>query len=324
MKKPQFTLRGVIPTVWSGNGAAEAIGPFRRLHARARFPVVQIHAWPSSATELSIRSIREVVPDAKIIFGVGMDNVISRAVAAGMSRGVRTATEEYVQLARRAVGQGAVALMFDEEAAAKAADGSDRDKIVEETLRSAHLAVSAAFPDLPLLHTTYDHPTYHASYPWKVVLGPESPICAEAFQVYAAPGEDVSAHRGALPRREASAFSSYSTAVRKGWITPDAPEGSEADLSDVDWLAYYQLHHVALADTARHMAEKKVSFGWAYPSRTDADGELALLTAHALHLLGFGGSPTAVTDFQARYGLKVDNVVGPETSARALREAGIR
>lgn len=289
-------------TLWHPDGIMAAVKLSEDTLRRCSPATVHLHTWsPDRAAE----AVRRILPRVKISVGVGIDS-IARNVAQGawgVSRGVR----EFRDLGRRAADAGGFELRWNAEASWKRAS-----KRLDDLIPAALADVRADRPKLAQTHSAYDHPTYHSTYRWRAWLGQGSPIVASFPQVYAAPGDGVMAHRGALAAREARALSSWRDAVRKGWIREDAPAGTEADLTDCDWLPYFQLHHVPTAATVEQAVKYPVAGFWALPTRSDADGRAALVALHTLHRLGFWG-PTAIVDFQASRGLKPDGKVGPLT-----------
>lgn len=299
----QFNEEGFIPTVYDGYAKAKAL-----LAECGRVDTICLHAWPSDKTKAAVKDLRTKNPETKIVLGVGVDSLARSAV---QQNSVRTGILEFERVVRTAMGYsgGIQGVMWNAEASWKRPPNSRErvllNQLVSETLEN----IAAKFPDLPQLHTAYDHPMYHTTYNWEAWLGAGSPICMSLPQVYAAPGTDVMARRGDLARREAAALSSWRTAVRKGWIRADAPEGTAEDLTDVDWAPYYQLHHVQVADTLRHITSAKVSFGWALPSRADKDGEAAVKCALILRRRGYWGQ-NAIEHWQKDHNLTVDNIAG--------------
>ena len=319
VKKPQFEEAGFIPTFWDSSGIKESWVRGYALFNRCKFPVVQVHAWASEDTGDLIDWMRQDVPNVRVVFGYGLDGVVNRVASQGVSQasGIRMVRG----LVGRGLDQGAVATVLDIEAAAKREPGPERNR-VNEFLGAMVWDLASEYHNHPILHTAYDHPTYHGTYPWKVLLGTESPITASLAQVYAAPKGEMMARMGGLDRREAASLASWKTAVEKGWIEQDAPEGAGADLSDVDFFPYYQLHHVMGADTINSAVRWRVCCGWAVTDRMDEEGEMAAMALAGLQRLRYWGEG-AVSRFQADHGLKVDDVVGRETLPRILKEAGI-
>lgn len=307
-------FRGLVPTIYDGNGGAYAgFVASREVLKRAQPEAVQVHTWePGRAVD----GVRSILPGARIVIGYGVDSIAREAAKARWTEA--EAVETFVELARRASNLGAEAVVWNAEAAWKTPPTSEQRKRLEGAIRAGLAAVVAACPGLLQWHTAYDHPSYHSTYPWGAWLGVGSPILASLPQVYAAGEGEVMAHRGALDAREARALSSWASAVRAGWIREDAPEDSPADLTDVDWLPYYQLHHVPRRDTVRQAVERPLSFGWALPTRSDAEGRASFLIVSAIRRAGFVGEG-AVARFQEAHGLKADGITGDATTAAALR-----
>lgn len=302
---PALTLYdgGSIERAWSGGGD--------RLVAETRPPVVQLHAWPGPRTARVATAVRAASPSSALWIGAGVDGV-ARRVASGswsVARGVAT----LVGIARDAAALGASVLVWNAEGGWKAPSGPVRDRLAE-TVRDALLAVQLACPTLAQAFTSFDHPSFHATFPWKAWLGPGSPVTAAFAQVYAGAG-GVQAHRGALPAREARALASWGAAVRASWIRPDVPEGQPGDDQDCDWRPYLQLHHVPATDTVQEALSHPVAALWAAPTRHDPEGLRALRVLCGLHARGFWG-PGALARFQASAGITpASGTLGPRTLA---------
>lgn len=300
---------GPMPTLWHGKGATQAFAGCRDLLRECQPPAVQLHTWEPARIASQVRAL---VPGVTLVVGVGIDG-LARDVTTGI-RSVDNGVAQLVTLARRAQDVGAVAICWNAEAGWKRPPSSPERARLASLIRQGLAAVAQLVPGVEQWHTAYDHPSYHSTYPWEAWLGPGSPIAASLPQVYAAPGGDVMAHRGALPAREARALASWRAAVRAGWIREDAPEGTTADLADCDWLPYYQLHHVRTADTVSSAVRHPLAALWALPTRSDDAGRLALRALCALHRGGWWGRG-GIERFQASAGLTPDGVVGPRTLA---------
>lgn len=270
--------------------------------------------------DLSAPLVRAALPKLPLVVACGVD-WIAREVAKGR-RDVAWGVAEFIALATRAMRLGAIAIEWNAEAGWKRPPSSAERARLEALIRAALAEVARLFPELEQWLTSYDHPTCHRDFPWRAWAGAGSPVTRVYLQVYAAPGDGLSAHRGALPRREAAALASYAQAVREGLVRPDAPEGTPGDLADVDWSPYLQMHSVAMADTVKTtVRHPSVSF-WAFRSRTDVDGRRAFAGIVALHRLGFWGEG-ALRRAQQRFGLKADDVYGPESARTLLDAAGL-
>lgn len=301
-----MTLRGPIVTFWGGDGAEAEVRASADLLRAAQPRTVQLHTWtPGPAASL----VRQIVPGVRIVCGFGVDGIARGAVAEGKAA---PAVRTFVQLAERAHAIGADAVVWNAEAAWKRPPTSAEAQTLDAVIRSGTATVAATFPTLEQHHTAYDHPSYHSTYRWRAWLGEGSPIVASWPQVYAAPGDGLMAHRGALPRREARALSSWASAIRAGWIAPDDPETPVRE--GVQWRPYLQLHHVPAADTIAAALRYEGAMLWALRSRSDDDGRRAVAALCALDALGFW-RPGGVEAFQRDRGLKVDGVAGPATLA---------
>jgi hypothetical protein len=262
--------------------------------------------------QLVADKIRTALGEVELVCGFGIDS-IARDVAKGtvsVADGVRT----LLRLAQRAHSVGAKAVMHNAEAAWKRPPNSAEQKRLSELVRNGLAEIAARFPALEQLHTAYDHPSFHASYNWNDWLGAHSPVVASYCQVYAAPGDGLMAHRGALPAREARSLRSWGEAVRAGWIVEDDPSTSLRE--GVEWRPYYQLHHVPTRDTVASALQHESVALWAVPTRADRDGRLAFVALCELARRGYW-RPDGLVAFQRDNGLEDDNVLGPQT-ARAL------
>jgi hypothetical protein len=239
---------------------------------------------------------------------------IARQVKSGRWS-VSRASREMLGIARGARDLGAELLVWNAESGWKTTARTPERARIEATVTAGLAAAAHACPGLVQGFTSYDHPSYHSTFPWRAWLGPGSPVVLALPQVYASPGTGLMAHRGALPRREARALSSWAAAVRAGWIEGDDPATPERE--GALWAPYLQGHHVTTADTTRAAVEHPVCSLWAVPTRVDDAGRLALLAALELRRRGFVG-PGAVERFQAGAGLKVDGIVGAVETLPAL------
>lgn len=314
----------LIPCLWDGDGpeaawerSREDLVPLLADEPGDGAVAVKLH---TTRPDLSAPRVRQQLPKVALVVACGVD-WIAREVAKSR-RSVQWGVAEFIALATRAARLGAIAIEWNAEAGWKRAPTGPERARLDALVREALAAVARLFPELEQWLTTYDHPTYHRTFPWRPWVGEGSPVRRIYLQVYAAPGDGLMAHRGALPRREAAALSSYRTAVREGLIRADAPAGTVEDLTDVDWNPYYQLHSVQRADTVQSaVRHASVSF-WALRARSDGDGRSAVRGLVALHRLGFWGEG-ALRRAQARYGLKVDDVFGAESEGALARAAGI-
>lgn len=307
------SFRGLVPTLWSpSQGIHTAHTPeVRRLIDRARPEAVQLHTWTPKNVASALRE-----DGYRLVIGCGMDGV-ARNVTKG-KRSTQWAIGQFLRCAGAAVEADADAIMWNAEADWKTPPNSGDRTRLREAITESLKAVKAAYPQLLQWHTAYDHPSFHTTYPWAAWLGADAPILLSAAQVYAAgaAGDAGLAHRGALPAREARALASWRDGVRNLGIRPDAPD-SPADLTDVDWAPYYQLHHVSRTDTIAGATKHPLSFGWALPTRSDDEGRTAFVLASYLIRAGFTGDD-AIKRFQTSAGITADGIVGPKTTAAIM------
>lgn len=295
-------------TLWPSDGRPRSAAA--DLFAAVKPRAVELHTW---RPDLFADDVRRVVPDVELSVGVGVDSE-AKDVAQGR-QSVAAAVTELVRVATRAEAIGATSITWNAEAAWKRPPNTDEAARIGQLVRALLGEVAARYPHLRQEHTAYDHPTYHSAYPWRAWLGVGSPILASYAQVYAAPEGGLKAHRGALDAREARALASWATAVRAGWIRPDAPAGTDADLVDVDWHPYYQLHHVPAVDTvASALAHDRCAL-WAVPTRADADGAEVVRVLAALDRANLWD----VRLLQSTVGVPVDGRYGPVTHGAVVR-----
>lgn len=304
-------LAGPIPTLWSADGIEAAWSAGDDLILEARPPAVQLHTWSPGRVAAEVLRL---IPGARLLVGCGIDS-IARDVALGRWS-ARKGIDQLLALAGRARDAGAEVVVWNAEASWKRPPSSDEARRLDDLIRQGLAAVAGRYRTLRQWHTSYDHPGYHSTYPWRAWLGPGSPIEASLPQVYAAPEGGLMAHRGALPAREARALASWGAAVRAGWITADDP--ATPALEGVRWLPYYQAHHVTTADAVASAVAHPLACLWAIPTRTDAAGRAAFRALCELHRRGWWGAG-AVQAFQRSAGLTADGICG----AKTLRALGI-
>lgn len=300
--------RGPIATLWHSEGPEAAWLSGRALLERARPRAVKVHSWSPHLVADSVR--RALGRDLSLVVGIGVDG-IARDVAKrrlSVTRGVR----QFVELARRAHACGAVALEHNAEADYKRPPTSPERALLRELVRGALGEIASRFPKLVQLHTSYDHPSFHSTYPWEAWLGVGSPVVASFAQVYAAPGDGLLAHRGALPKREARSLASWRAAVRAGWISSD--NSNTEHLEGVAWRPYYQAHGVNMRDTVASALRHESVALWAIPTRCDRDGRSSLLALCELDRRGLWRAD-GLEEFQRAAGLVVDGIYGPLTEA---------
>lgn len=308
MSKLQL-LSGVAITLWHGDGLDDAWTPaVESMLSVARPQVVQLHSAPRGHeryTRSVAGAVRRSLPGARTWLGVGCDGWLWEWARGLCSR--KAALDRLTGCADLAAALGAESICWNGELAYK--EHVDRGK---DLARGVLEYTASHHPQLAQTFTSYDHVHYHPA-PWRAFCYPGSPVTAAFPQVYAAPGgEEAMAHRGALPAREKAALSSYAVAIKNGWVEADAPAGTAADESDIDWMPYIQAHSVQASDSIAFALRYETTAWWAAPSRMDADGRRAFLATCALRRLGFTG-PDAVQRFQRGVGLKVDGIAGPKT-----------
>lgn len=314
-------LNTPMVTLYDGDGVLSAYHDARALLQELKPRVVQLHAWN---VEEAAEAVRRDNQDVQLLAGFGIDGV-ARAVTRGDAT-IGSGVSRLRQLAQRARRSGFFAVKWNAEAAWKVPPTNVQAARLDELIVNATSEVQADGPGLVQLLTTYDHPTYHSKFRWRAWArrrgASPSPIAAVYFQVYAAPGGDVRAHRGALQAREASSFKSIADAVRVGLLDPDAPVGTPEDTTDVDFLPYYQLHHGNYQDTVQQALKFPSVALWALRSRSDDDGRRATVALVAFSRLGLWG-PDAINEVQRRSGLTVDGKYGPLTELALFSQAGI-
>ena len=281
MCQPGKLARGVCITLYNGSRPDQALTRrTTRLLQRAKPGIVQIHGGPRSLMGLDpaypankgikavVAEIRAMLPGVEIWIGVGCD---------GWLKGLRLkqctkadVIHWFWLTAKYAAELGATWVIWDAEAEYKLLpkEGGKIARAVQEK-------VAVDFPILQQGFTSYDHPTYHSTFPWHGWIGPGT-RCRRAWaQVYAAPGgEGVQAHVGALPRREVRALSSWKAAVKAGWIAEDVTPDTDDDL---DWYPYIQAHSVPASDTIALCRKYDFVAFWAAPTRIDDAGETAII-----------------------------------------------
>ena len=276
---------------------------------KARPRAVEIHTW---TPDKHAPSLRAMVPDLVLSCGIGIDGV-ARRVAKG-DQSVTVAVKDALTAVKRAVDCGCERITWNAEAEWKRPPDSEESGRIHSLVRNLMDETAAVYPEIRQEHTAYDHPTYHSTYPWRAWLGPGTKIKASWAQVYAAPMGSLMAHRGALTARETGALSSWATAVKKGWILPDAPPGSESDLADVDWRPYFQAHHVQAIDTVSCALKYDEVTLWAWPERVDDDGRAAAAVLCAADRENLWD----VRKLQERIGVNVDGNYGILSHRAAL------
>lgn len=310
------TLRGPIPTFWDGDGVDDAIRKSAGLIPKLLgVPAVQLHTWDSGPV---LDLVRRSFPGADLIVGFGMDE-IAREVAKA-NRSIVWGVSQFRLLGDRASSWGARMMVANAEGSWKTQPNTVQRSRLARVVTQGLAAVRADHPDLALAHTAYDHPGFHTTYNWEDWLGTASPVECSFPQVYAAPGgEGLMAHRGALPAREARAIASWNAMIRAGRIAPDAPD-SDADVRDVNWRPYYQLHSVPTADTVESALKHECAAFWALQSRSDMAGQNALCALVELYRRGLW-HPGGARELQTAVGVKVDGRIG-DITARAAKIPG--
>lgn len=301
----------IIPTLWHNDGIAQAWAEGAPILRQARVTAVQLHTWTPNAVA---DTIRQSAPGIDIVCGFGVDSIARDLIS---TKDYHAAVATFKTLAGRAHAVGAKAVVWNAEASWKLKSTSEHKLRVNDVIREGLLTVASTYPELEQWHTAYDHPSFHATYPWQAWLGAGSPIVRALPQVYAAPGKaGVMAVRGSLPRRKARALASWASAARAGWIAQDDPSTPQQE--GVVWSPYFQAHSVPAVDTVAQAIDHEVTCLWAAPTRMDPEGRKALNAMCALDRLGFwraGG----IADFQRSAGLAPDGVFGPLTLAAALK-----
>jgi len=305
--------RGGLRRAWRGAEAAVRA---------ARPDALVLHAPPGLVDALPevARAARAALPCVRLWVGVGGDGWADDW-RAGRVPGERVVSE-LVRAARVAREVDAEAVIWDFEAAWKAAPADKHPRAELEALASAAVrACAAEAPDAVHGLTSYDHPTLHTALPWRGFFEPGA-LSLYVPQVYpAVPG---GAPRGAVPARLRSSARSQAEAERRGMLPPDVRDATGADVADdVDRIAAVQLHGLDVRDQVAVLADEAHVAAWALPliddgGRADPSGVRALEAALRLRR-EVGGGPGAVARWQAARGLVADGIVGPRTLAALER-----
>lgn len=265
----------IIPTVYGGStarawtAAAPILTPLSpsiiMLHAALPGSDPRAPTTTSFADQTILSTVammRAALPSMILWMGIGVDTIARRVLARTWS--VNDGIAAFVALARGARSVGAVRVVWDGEAAYKAAPGSADAQTLALLVSGAVAAVARDVPGIEQGHTAYDSVGAvdgwggHGTYCWNAWIGPASPVDLTLPQCYpaiSAPvGPGVLAHRWALSVR------SYDAAVRAGVVG-----------SHVVRMPYLGLHGVPPADTVA-LANATGAALWAIPNAMDAQG----------------------------------------------------
>lgn len=309
-------------TLWDPNGLRAALTRSSELLATTQPDAIQLHAGPTELLrngESIALAVRALCPDARLWIGVGADGTIDdyaegRAIAAQV-------VEPLSRVAALAQSLGAELFVLDPEGQWKRA----KEKDAEGLARDVSLSCAERAPDVVQAVTTFDHPSFHAAFPWRGFLGPGSKASLFLPQVYAgavSSGQQlVAPHRGALPRRAETSQRSIAAAVRAGMIRGDSvgADGRDVSSRDVDIAPYVQGHSVHEHATTQLLLESPIACVWASMARMDRAG-IAAFSRAARARKRLWSRPGIVRELQRELGLTQDGVLGPLTAAAIDRE----
>lgn len=295
----------------------------KALLCEVRPPVVQLHAYPTSALEAVLDDIRRELVGVRIWVGLPGNSLVNDGGPAKAAK--------YTRLCR---SWGVEAFVLNCESGKGAGwTPTSGNKLTPEQLDTRMRAVLAAVrPELgPMVlgFTSHDMPQWH-HIPWGAALGPESPVRLHLPQQYAAPMRSkteaalppATGWKGAKARADKS-DEAWAKFVARGVVRPDLGPGGEG------FVHYGQLHDITTAGVALLLDRTAVAAGWTLNARTgqadrskrpscDAEGALALRILGALHR-AVGPGAGAIARWQATRGLEPDGVVGPKTLAALAR-----
>lgn len=309
-------------TLWDPKGLRDALAKSEALLAEVQPDAIQLHAGPRDLLrngEAVAIAVRALCPEARLWIGVGADGTVDdyaedRATAAQV-------IDPLARVAALAQSLGAELLVLDPEGQWKRARGKNSEGLA----RDVSLTCAERSPDVIQAVTTYDHPSFHASFPWRGFLGPGSKASLFLPQVYAgavkAGQQMVAPHRRALPRRSEASLASIRAAVRAGMLRAAERDAQGLDTSsrDLDVAPYVQGHSVNEHGTGQLLIESPVACVWAAMARMDRAGLAALARAARVRRARFA-RPGVVREIQRDLALEADGWLGPLTAEAIDRE----
>lgn len=271
----------IIPTVY-GSSTARAWAVAAPILAPLSPSIVMLHAAlpgsdpraPATTTfadqtiPSTVATMRAALPSMILWMGIGVDTIARRVLARTWS--VNDGIAAFVALARGAKSVGAVRVVWDGEAAYKAATGSADAEKISLLVSGAVAAVARDVSGIEQGHTAYDSVGAvdgwggHGTYCWTAWIGPSSPVNLTLPQCY--PAIDAPVGPGVLAHRWDLSVRSYDTAVRAGVVG-----------SHVARMPYLGLHGVPTADTVA-LANATGAALWAIPGAMDTQGVEAVQT----------------------------------------------
>lgn len=252
---------------------------------------VQIHTGLEDIRDHAsarVQRVRAVLPGAEVWFGTTGDEHFTDVQNGRMS--VATLQRIRIDAAKAAAAAGARVLMHDCEAMWKRNAPGFRAGDAAEMIAS----IRAEAPSIMQGLTCYYAPTLHADFPWSGFTG---------VQIYS---PQIYYDAGGGPSAWVRFRDSWATAIRLGWINPNA------------WLAAY-LRPMASKGTMIETSKISDAFGtlnwwWLMGGCDDEMGRPLLAALCKLRRLGFIGQDR-IAKFQAAHGLTVDSKIGPITLA---------
>lgn len=307
--------RVIVLTLWSSRGARYAFERSRATIERVRPDVVLIHTDPVALANGGGAALTADIRAAYPWLLVGW-------AFYGDSYGPNPSAI-WRRCARAAESCGVETLMPNTEAAWKRAargNHAQRNGIARECM----LALRDGAPTRHLSLTSFDglvsirRPNGpgrwggHEDMPLAGLLGRGSPCNAEVGQVYISGSDDGT---GATYEAAADRFArhelSRAAAVRRGLIA-----------SEIEAWTYLQVHSARPSAICYLATRRRVSVGWASPTRIDPRGIEGLAAASRLaRVLNDRGESMTVREFQLSRGLEPDDKMGTETIAALERMA---
>lgn len=302
-------------TLWDPNGLRVALERAKPLLATAAPDVIHLHSGPTDTLRNGAAIAGEALrlcPGARLWIAVGADGTVDEYAEGRVS--AQQVIDPLARASALAESLGAEVFVLDPEGEWKRAKARDANGLA----RDVALTCAERAPSVVQAITTYDHPSYHADFPWRGFCGAGAPASLFLPQVYAgavvAGSQVVHPHRRALPRRAAASLASIRAAVRAGMLRAD--EGGEDDRSsrDLDVAPYLQGHSVHEHASSQMLIESPIVSVWAAMARLDAAGRAAYERAVRVRREYYARAGV-VRAIQAELGLIVDGDLGPKTAA---------